>query len=454
MFLISVGALIVVLGVLIFVHEAGHFIAAKAMGIQVLRFSLGFGRPVISVRRGETEYAISWLPLGGYVKMAGLEDEGFAGELEGGKMATPVDPDRAFDRKPIWQRLVVILAGVTMNMIFAFVTYSVLAYAGALKPDQTATTTVDSIAIQDLPAGAKALATLGRGDRIATVNGDSVATWGDLIERIVTEPSPVRLGVSGRSEPLVLEFAPGDTTDRLKVARSMTVFLPPIIAQVQPGGAGALGGMRPGDRILRAGADSIRSWQEFVNAVRSQPERHLPIVVLREGTARTLDVVPEKKVETDPTTNEQRTFGMVGVVAERPVLSAPGAVGAVRLGWRETSSKVSVILLFLRRPRMQELGGPLTIGQVSGQAARVGFAFFLGFMAFLSVNLAVLNLLPIPILDGGQVVFLVAEAIRRRPLSVQLRARLTQVGFAVLVGIMLLAFRNDVLRMFPHVISR
>ena len=122
--LLTIVSLVVVLGVLIFVHEAGHFIAAKAMGIQVLRFALGFGRPLVLVRRGETEYCICWIPLGGYVKMAGMEEEGIAGELEGGAGAVPVDPNRAFDRKPVWKRMIVILAGVTMNAIFAFVVAS------------------------------------------------------------------------------------------------------------------------------------------------------------------------------------------------------------------------------------------------------------------------------------------------------------------------------------------
>src|SRR5258705_1074254 len=121
------------------------------MGIQVLCFSLGFGRPIISVRRGETEYCISWLPVGGYVKMAGLEEEGLAGELEGGTMAVPIDPERAFDKKPVWKRLIVIVAGVTMNMIFAIVVYTALAYAGALEPDRLATTAVGSVRISALP---------------------------------------------------------------------------------------------------------------------------------------------------------------------------------------------------------------------------------------------------------------------------------------------------------------
>ena len=452
--LLTIASLAVVLGVLIFVHEAGHFIAAKAMGIQVLRFSLGFGKPLLLVRRGETEYCISWLPIGGYVKMAGLEDEGIAGELEGGPAAVPVDPNRAFDRKPVWKRLIVIVAGVTMNGIFAFIVYTLLAYQGALEPDRLATTAVDSVRMSALPPQAAALTTLHRGDRIVTVNGDSVSTWGELLERLLTAPSPISLAVAGRAAPLDLTLVPEDTTARLQIVRGLTVYLPPIAAQVQPGSAGDRAGFAPGDRILRVNDDTVASWGDFARIVRDHPEQQVVVAVARGAERRVLRVVPERRLETDPDTKQQHAFGLVGLVAEHPLLKAPGAVGAVQLGWRETVSRIGMILQFLRRPRVQELGGPLTIGQVSGQAARVGLASFLAFMAFLSLNLAVLNLLPIPILDGGQVVFLLAEAVRRRPLSVQLRSRLTQIGFFVLVGIMLLALRNDVLRVFPHVFSR
>jgi regulator of sigma E protease len=452
--LLTIGALAVVLGVLIFVHEAGHFIAAKAMGIQVLRFSLGFGRPLLLVRRGETEYCISWLPIGGYVKMAGLEDEGLAGELEGGAAAVPVDPNRAFDRKPVWKRLVVILAGVTMNAIFAFVVYTVLAYQGALEPDRLATTAVDSVRVSALPPQAAELATLPRGSRIVTVNDDSVSTWGALLERLVTVPSPIRLTVAGRADPILVNLAPEDTAARGQLVRGLTVYLPPVAAQVQPGGPGDRAGFAPGDRILRVNGDTVASWGDFARIVRDHPGQEVTVAIARGGARKELRVVPERRLETDPDTKRQRAFGLVGLVAEHPVLKAPNAVGALQLGWRETVSRIGMILTFLRRPRVQELGGPLTIGQVSGQAARVGLSSFLAFMAFLSLNLAVLNLLPIPILDGGQVVFLAAEAVRRRPLSVQLRSRLTQIGFFVLVGIMLLALRNDFVRVFPHVFAR
>jgi regulator of sigma E protease len=286
------------------------------------------------------------------------------------------------------------------------------------------------------------------------VNGDSVVTWGDLLERLVTAPSPIRLAVADRAEPIVLTVAPGDTATRMQLVRALTVYLPPVAAQVAPGGRGDHAGFKAGDRILRVNDDTVASWGDFARTVRDHPEQEIVVAVARGAQREVLKVVPERRLETDPETKQERAFGLVGLVAEHPMLKAPGAVGAVRLGWRETVARTGMILQFLRSPRVQELGGPLTIGQVSGQAARVGLSTFVAFMAFLSLNLAVLNLLPIPILDGGQVVFLAAEAVRRRPLSIQLRSRLTQIGFCVLVGIMLLALRNDVLRVFPHVFSR
>jgi regulator of sigma E protease len=452
--LLTVASLIVVLGVLIFVHEAGHFVAAKAMGIQVLRFSLGFGRPIVRVRRGETEYRVSWLPIGGYVKMAGLEEEGIAGELEGGKPTEPIDPARAFDKKPVWRRLVVILAGVTMNMVFAYFAYVALGYAGVLS-NQLATTQVDSVRVADLPGEVAGLAGLRRGDRVVTVNGDSVETFDDMIGRIVATSGRVRLGVAGRAAPIEIVLPPlPDTAVRASVSRALVPYIPPVVADVQPGGPGARAGLAPGDRVLRVDRDTVASWADFSRMIRARPGQQVTVTLARGDSVLHLDMVPERKVDTDPDTKQERVYGMVGVMVRLPSLPKPGFVGALRLGWRETAFRTGLVLQIVRRPRVQELGGILTIGQLSGQQARSGFGPFLAFMAFLSINLAVLNLLPIPILDGGQVVFLLAEAIRRRPLSLELRARLTQIGFVVLVAIMLIALRNDVLRVFPSVFSR
>jgi len=447
--LLTLAAFAVVLGVLIFVHEAGHFMAAKAVGIQVLRFSLGFGRPVVSFRRGETEYWISWIPFGGYVKMAGVEDEGPAGALEGGKSPVPVDPARAFDRKPLWARFVVVLAGVTMNAVFAFAVYSGLAFAGALGPESIATTQVDSVVVSELPPRAGALAALRRGDRITAVNGDSVRTWGDLRLKLVNTPGPLRVSVAGRADPIVLDVPETDTTTRYGMVLALSPALPPVIARVQAGSAGEQAGFKPGDRILTVDGVTVQSWQDFARTARSSPGRELAVEVLRGAGRVSLRVVPQRREEKDSVTKEVRSFGFVGV---GPLLvPRPGALGATRIGWQETRDRAALILGFLAKfvtgkasPR--ELGGPLLIGQISGQAARVGLGTFLGFMAFLSVNLAILNLLPIPILDGGQAAFLLAEAVRRKPLPLELRLRLTQIGFVVLLGIMILATSNDILR--------
>lgn len=451
-------AFVVVIGVLIFVHEAGHFLAAKAVGVQVLRFSLGFGRPLLAWKRGETEYWISWLPIGGYVKMAGLEDEGIAGEVEGGKSATPVDPARAFDRKPLWARAVVMLAGVTMNGLFAFAVYTGLAYAGSLQPDSPATTQVDTVRLNELPAAAAPLAALRRGDRIIRVNGDSVTGWSDLLERLATAPNPVRLDVEGRPAPIVLDVPPTDTATRFVLARNLTVYLPPVIATVEPGSPAAKAGLQPGDRFLRVNGDTIQSWNDFYRVTRASPGKPLALTVERDGAPVELTVTPERRTDQDPVTRRPRVFGRIGVSQVNPAALVAGPFGPVRLGWRETVDKTGLVLSFLKklfvgRASVGDLGGPITIAQVSGDAARLGLDVLLGFMAFLSINLAVLNLLPIPILDGGQLVFLIAEAVRRKPLSVALRTRLTQVGFVVIAGLMLLVIGNELLRLLQRVFS-
>ena len=453
--LLNLAAFLIVIGPLIFVHEAGHFMAAKLLGVQVLRFSLGFGRPILQWRGSETEYWISIIPLGGYVKMAGLEDEGLAGELEGGKATVPVDPARAFDRKPLWARMIIILAGVTMNFIVAVIVYAGLAYAGKLESEFIATTQVDSVRVSELPPSAAPLAALHRGDRITEVNGHAVRTWTQLLEAIVLEESPVRLRVEGRAEPIVLDFgprsSPSDTAERLALARNLNVYLAPVIALVEPGSPADQAGLKPGDRLVRIQGDTLASWSDFARVARANPAQPLTLIVGRGDTVFTTTVTPERRTEQDPVTKGERSFGMIGVSAVRPPVSSHNLIAALGVGWSETIQRVDQIVTFLKRliigrasPR--HLGGPITIAQMSGQAARGGLNILFGFMALMSINLAVLNLLPIPVLDGGQMVFLVAEGIRRKPLSIQLRLRLTQVGLALIVGLMLFVIGNELLR--------
>ena len=441
--LLTFLSLVVVLGVLIFVHELGHFVVAKAVGIQVLRFSLGFGRPVIAWTRGETEYWISWIPLGGYVKMAGLEEEGVAGELEGGKAAVPIDPARSFDQKPLLARMAVILAGVTMNLFLAFVIYTgIVAVAGEARP---ALTPVDSVDTARLPTGAEALTALQRGDRIVRINGDTLRTWDDLDDKILTGPEEVRFGVAGRAEPLVIHVS-RDTGARHALARAIVPLYPAHIGPLQLGMPAHRAGIRGGDLVVKIDGDTIASWTDMVRLIQASPEKPLTLTVLRGDSVIKLAVTPQAK------DSAGRHFGIIGAYPITPVQRVRVGLGtAFALGAAETAGQVAGVVVNVKRlvtgqASARELGGPIAIAQMSGQAVRLGADWFLRFLAFFSVSLAVLNLLPIPVLDGGHAMFLIAEAILRRPVSPQLRLRLTQVGMLIVLAIMVLAILNDVLR--------
>ncbi|PYP54803.1 MAG: RIP metalloprotease RseP [Gemmatimonadetes bacterium] len=443
--LLTIVSLIVVLGVLISVHEFGHFIVAKAVGIQVLRFSLGFGRPVIQWRRGETEYWISWIPLGGYVKMAGLEDEGMVGELEGGKADVAIDPARAFDRQPLWARMAVILAGVTMNLFLAFVIYTgLIAVAGVPR---AAMIPIDSVDVASLPRGADALASLRRGDRIVRLNGDSLKAWDDLEEKILAGREALRFEVAGRAEPIVIHV-PRDPTTREKLARAFVPLFPARIGQVILGQPAQRAGLRGWDEVVKIDDDTVVSWADLVRRVRASPGRALALTVLRDDSIMKVSVTPA------PQDSGGQHFGLIGAGPNPPVVRVPVGFGAaLSIGVRQTGLQIVSVVTQVKRlvtgqASARELGGPISIAQMSGQAARLGFDWFLQFLAFFSVSLAVLNLLPIPVLDGGHAMFLIAEAIRRRPLSPQLRLRLTQVGMLVVLAIMVIALSNDVLRLF------
>ncbi len=441
--LLTIVSFVVVLGVLISVHEFGHFIVAKAVGIQVLRFSLGFGRPLISWHRGETEYWISWIPLGGYVKMAGLEEEGMVGELEGGKADAAIDPARTFDKQPLWARMAVILAGVTMNLFLAFVIYTgLLAVAGDQRLVMTA---VDSVDASRVPAGAEALATLRRGDRIIRINGDSLKTWDDFDKKILSGPEALRFQIAGRPEPIAIHVA-RDTAARHQLARAIVPLLPPRIGPVTLGQPAHRAGLRPGDVVLRIDSDTIVSWTDMVRRIRESVGKPLVLTVLRGDSLVQIPVTPV------PTDSVGQHFGVIGAGVNPPLVRVPVGLGtALAVGVRQTGSQIVAVVTQVKRlvtghASARELGGVLAIAQMSGQAARLGLDFYLQFLAFFSVSLAVLNLLPIPVLDGGHAMFLIAEAIRRKPLSPQLRLRLTQVGMVIVLAIMVLAISNDVIR--------
>jgi regulator of sigma E protease len=452
--LLTIAALVVVLGPLIFVHELGHFVAAKAVGIQVLRFSIGFGKPLVQWRRGETEYWISWLPFGGYVKMAGLEDEGLTGSLEGGKAQVPVDPERAFDRQPLWKRTIVIVAGVTMNIVFAFVVY--VGIAGTVGSPELASTQIDSVTVRLLPPGTEALARLKFGDRILRVNGDTVRSWNAILDHLLTGPTELRLDVAGRPDPIVVRLPDGGLATRQAVAQALVRLDPPRLGLLELGRPAIRAGLKPGDLLLRANGDTLRSWTDVLHTVWRHPGQRLRFDVRRGASMLQVTVVPDSQIETDTTSPRPTLYGAIGAGPDPPTIHVRESFGrALVSGGTETWGRTRLVLgflkgLVLRQVSPREVGSILTVGQISGQVARLGIDWLLTFMAFLSINLAILNLLPIPVLDGGQLMFLIAEAVRRKPLSLELRTRLTQLGFVVLIAIMILALTNDVLRLLPR----
>lgn len=355
----SIIAFIIVLGILIVIHELGHFITAKLAGIAVPRFSIGLGPRVWGFTVGETEYVISALPLGGYVKMAGMGEDEALEALEGGKSDLEVPPERRFESKSVATRSVVISAGVVMNFLFAIFAYAGIAYYNS---------------------------------------------WAPLIGG-VTEGSPAEEA-----------------------------------------------GLLPGDLITSVDGREVDLWLEFRAIVSQRPGEEVTLGVLREGQGVELLSRIERAVTVDSLSGDTLVHGQIGVYLDTlNVHRALGPGGSLAAGTRQTFELTWLILRFVGRlitgaESARDIGGPILIGQLSGQAARAGVLALIYFMAFLSVNLAVLNLLPIPILDGGHLVFLAVEAVRGRALSLQTRARLSQVGFLLILAIMVWAITSDVLR--------
>jgi regulator of sigma E protease len=359
--LITILSTIVVLGVLILVHELGHFWAAKAVDIEVSRFSIGFGPKIVGFTRGETEYVLAAIPLGGYVKMEGMVGEDAVAPLEGKTEPARQPSPRDFDAKPLWARFLVIIAGVTMNLIFAFVAFTFVA----------------------------------------------------------------------RSEGVV----------------------DPIVGEVTEDSPAQAAGFQRGDEIRELDGRRIRNWDEVQQYVGMRPATPMTVTVERDDDSVELEATTGTGVVYSEIARDSVEYGFLGIVAwsggARDLTLAESAAA----GWHRTGAWTLEIFTFLKklvtgRGSAKELGGPIVIGQLSGAAARQGLSAFLNFMAIISVNLAVLNLLPIPVLDGGHLVFLFAEGVRGgRPVSPENRLRWTQVGMILVMGLMVLAFANDIMRL-------
>jgi regulator of sigma E protease len=448
-------SLLVTLSVLILVHEFGHFFAAKSVGILAPRFSLGFGPRLWGFRVGETEFVLSAIPLGGYVKMAGMEDDEAATALEGGAPVEEVPFERTFDSKPLWARVWVISAGVIMNLLFAVFAFFCIAFfygermlpVTRLVPPPAAEATGPAAQLSRIPFGAKVIAV---GER-------PVKTFEDIMAGLAQAPAgPVRLSLEG-AQPVSLDL-PSDPEARGTLLQAIRPLREPVIESVEPGSAAARAGLRPGDRVRAAGGRPVRTWEEFEKAIQGSPGKPLPLQVQRGATVLAVAATPaaDSRKGDDGKTAQ---VGVLGVRSQNPWVHRDMGFGeSVKAGFTNTGSTVVLIADALRKLVTGEIsarnmGGLISIGEASGEYARLGLEAFLGFLALFSVNLAILNLLPIPILDGGHLMFLAIEAVRGRPLSVESRIRLSHVGLIIVVGLMLWANGNDVVRLVERYLA-
>lgn len=428
--LTSIAAPVFVIGVLVLFHELGHFLVAKRAGIRVEAFSIGFGPALASFERGGTVYKISWIPFGGYVRMSGEEPD----EEQQGP-----EPWR-FHRKSVPVRFAVIIAGPAANFILAVAVYSLI--FAVYGVDTLETTRIGEV-LPDTPA---ARAGLLEGDVVTEVNGSPVSDWRGLVEAIRRERgggATLRLLREGAERTLSV----GPLGDE---PLGITPRLDSRVGEVFPGGPAAAAGLERGDRIVALAGDLIDDWDDLRETLEPLAGETVTLRYERAGEILETRVSPES-VEEEGEGGETRTVGrlQVGQFTERKRI---GPVAAVREGFLQTGWVVRNVVEFLRilvtgRATTDMVGGPVSIFHLSGESARHGFDTLLSLLAFLSIELGMLNLLPVPVLDGGHLVFLFIEGVRRRPLSLKQRSLLQQIGLLVILGLMVTVTVLDVGRL-------
>ncbi len=444
----TVVSFVVVIGILILIHELGHFIVARLTGVGVERFSIGFGPVLFRWRGTETEYCLSLIPMGGYVKMVGEENP-----LEGGGSVAS-DPTRAFATKPLWARFLIVFAGPGMNFVLAAVIFAAV-FATVGRPVWSA------VVGRVSEGGPAATAGLRSGDRVVRVNSTTVATWEDLERAIASSDgrplsvvivrdgvektlsvSPRRLAVP---DPVFKE--PKDVWDIGAGPK-----LSPQIAAVTQGSPAEAAGLKPGDVVISVDGDPAFAVEDVQRAIEKRPGRTFDLVVERDGRALTLSATARRDLSRTPGGGEV-AVGRIGVViATKIERTEPyGPVDAAWQGgartWDLTVLTVKGLWKILSRQiEASNIGGPIQIASEAGRQAKEGLGSLALFTAIISVNLAVLNLLPVPMLDGGHLLFFLIEAVLGRPLSLKKREAAQQLGFVLLMLLMVYALYNDLVR--------
>lgn len=443
-------AFLALLGALIFIHELGHFLAARYCGVKVLRFSIGFGPTVFQRKFGvdRTEWAVAAIPLGGFVKMLD--------EREGEVAAT--ERHRAFNQQTVGKRSLIVAAGPLANFALAILLYwAVFMYGSDELLPVLGTPPVSS------PA---AVAGITNGEKVRAVDGQPVATWNDfrwLLLQKATEQESVALEVINEQQEVALRRLTlaaaseqgweGDALTRLGI----TFFrpkVPPVIGKVVSGGPADVAGVRVGDEILAIDDAKIATWYDFVLKVRDAAGHPLKVEINRGGQIVAVNVIP------DVISERGRQVGKVGVAVAETADSRRELHTFVSYGFFQAGSKAlsetwdkSVFSLVMMGKMLtgevswKNISGPVTIADYAGQSARLGLDYYLKFMALVSISLGVLNLLPIPVLDGGHLLYHAIEVVRRRPLSQRAMELGQQFGLAILLTLMAFAFFNDINRL-------
>lgn len=451
-FIISVLAFIVAIGVLVTVHEFGHFIVARFLGVKVLRFSVGFGKPLWRWQRrpDSTEYVIAWIPLGGYNK--------FLDEREG--EVPEAEKHLAFNRQPLAKRFPIVLAGPIFNLLFAVLAYWIIFMAGVpgIRP-----------IVGDIRAGSPAAAAgFVPQDEITAVNGHTTPTWGTALVRLfesVVQGNDVNVQVQtpgGADEQLTLRIEdvrkltePGKLLGGLGLSQWEPV-LPAVIDEVENGGTAAAAGLQAGDRITQVNGTAIHSWQQLVKILQDSPGKTLAIRIKRNGHNLGLSL-PVGSVSA----SGGKTVGHIGARVRIPngfgsrlqaeqrynPIAAFGQA-FVRTGNLSWLTLVASWNMVTGRVSLQNLSGPISIAQYAGYTAESGIVPFLAFLAIVSISLGILNLLPIPVLDGGHLLYYILEALKGSPLSAQAEMAGQRVGIALLLMLMCFAIYNDLARLF------
>jgi regulator of sigma E protease len=447
----TIVAFLVALGVLIVVHEFGHYLAARLCNVKVLRFSVGFGRPLAVWRKGRdaTEWTIAAVPFGGYVKMLD--------EREG-----PVEPAelaRAFNRQSVGRRFLIVAAGPAFNFLFAIAVYAGLYVYGLPEARPV---------LAEPPAGTLARAAgLRSGDTVRTAGGEPVETWQELRWRVVQgalERQSLALEVRSergdlRAATLELAAYPADEVEGDALERiGLRLYRPPlapVLGAIVAGSAAERAGLKRGDHVTHAGGEPLGTWDDLVRAVRAHPGRPLRLAVTRDAARLSLEVTP------DAVASAGTRIGRIGAAPDVPAAHADRILVRVQYGPLEALAKATAktwdISLFslkmlgkmlLGEVSWRHLSGPVTIADYAGQSAQMGWIAYATFLALISVSLGVLNLLPIPLLDGGHLMYYLVEIIRGSPVSERAMELGQRVGLALLLFMMAFAFYNDLNRLF------